>query len=123
MEIIMQGAIDRLRKYAGINGCPIAMAVTHYTNDRQDMWLYTLKVWMEKRRVTLDITYPKEKQTNSILEECKRVDGKKEIWKWITQTGITQIQDMLHVDGSWREDICKQNIATIIQGQIATNTK
>ena len=51
MEVIMRGAVDRLRKYAGINGCPMAENITKFTADRQDMWLYTLKVWMEKRSV------------------------------------------------------------------------
>ena len=69
----MRGAVDRLRKYAGINGCPMAENVTKFTADRQDMWLYTLKIWMEKRSVTLDIKYSMKEVTPSIVEACSRI--------------------------------------------------
>jgi hypothetical protein len=34
MEVIMRGAVDRLRKYAGINECPRVENVTKFTVDR-----------------------------------------------------------------------------------------
>ena len=43
MEDIIRGAVDRLRKYAGINKCPMAENITKFTADRPDMWLYTPK--------------------------------------------------------------------------------
>ena len=39
------------------------------------------------------------------------------------KTGITQLTETLHVDGSWREDIWTPEIATLVQGQISAKAK
>ena len=53
MERIMIGAVQRLKEYAGTEKCPLQHKVTEYTAPRADMWLYTLKVWMEKENITV----------------------------------------------------------------------
>ena len=118
MEIIMRGAIERLRIYAGTNGCPLQQDVTTYTKDRPDMWLYQLKKWMETQQITINSQYKATHSTKSIIETCTRKTHRDRIWQWVRRTGNTQISDIVHADSTWREDTMPNGIRTQIQGQI-----
>jgi hypothetical protein len=68
------------------------------------MWLYTLKVWMEKENITVKWdTGQMEEQ--GILDVCTQKQGRQDIWKWVRETGTTKIKELLYPDGDWREDI------------------
>ena len=53
MERIMIGAVQRLKEYVGTETCSLQHKVIENISPTTDMWLCTLKVWMEKENITV----------------------------------------------------------------------
>ena len=103
MERIMIGDVQRLNEFVGTETCPLQHKVTEYTAPRADMWLYTLKVWMEKENITVKWNVDRTEE-RGIMDACTKKQDRRDIWKWVRQTGCTKIRDLLYPDGDWRED-------------------
>ena len=124
MRIILQGALERLADYARISTCPLTTRCTHYTNRPKNMWLYEVKVWMEKHNFTLakpndDINH---KQKHKIMDICTRKKEGKDIWEWTNNIHIKYITDIIHEDGSIRTQLLEtlnEDIKSSIKGQLA----
>jgi hypothetical protein len=117
MERIMIGAVQRLKEYVGTETCPLQHKVTEYTAPRADMWLYTLKVWMEKENITVKWNADQTEE-RGIMDACTKKQDRRDIWKWVRQTGYTKIRDLLYPDGDWREDIMNDKVGAAVRGQI-----
>ena len=107
MKKIINGAIYRLKMEARINNNPLATTITNYMTPNTKSWLYNLKVWMEKKDIT--IIQPGndtlQKQDKSIMETCERLTGKNEVWNLINRKNITSIADTLHSNGVEKDEI------------------
>ena len=103
----MNGAIYRLKSDARIHNNPLATKITNYMTPNTKSWLYNLKVWMEKKGIT--IPHPNnttlQRQEKSIIENCSRLTRKNEIWNFINRKNMTSIQDTLHSNGEEKGEI------------------
>ena len=81
------------------------------------MWLYTLKVWMEKENITVKWNAG-QTEAQGIMDACTKKQDRRDIWKWVRQTGYTKIRDLLYPDGDWREDIMNDKVGAAVRGQI-----
>ena len=122
MKKIMRGAIARLQDYTSATGCPLRHEVTSYTTPRTDMWLYTLKMWMEEVNITVQWG-DTEQRGIGIMETCTNKKDRHEIWKWTKDTGITLVRDLVYPDGDWREHVLNSKVKSAIQGQIGGKEK
>ena len=80
MEIIMNGAIERLQEQACIQSNPLQTKITHFMTNQTQTWLYPLKIWMEENNIIMsDDPEPLSlKKETGILDACiRKREGKK----------------------------------------------
>ena len=124
MEKIMIGAVQRLQEYACTEQCPLETKVTGYTKPRTDMWLYTLKQWMEQNNITVTWPYSGDNTcTTGIMDVCTKETRRNEIWAWVRQTGLKTVSDLMYPDGTWREHMLPAGISANIKGQITSQSR
>ena len=119
----MMGAVQRLKEYANISTCPMTTRITKFTRTRHDMWMYTLKNWMEEKDITIQISRNEHNIENTIMDANKREQCGKEIWEWTRQNKIRRIENLINRDGTWREDIWNEKMRNMIRSQISNVTK
>ena len=62
----------------------------------------------------------KEKRTR-IMEHCNRKTNKKYLWKWTKQNNVHTLEELLHSNYTWREEIWtnkEQTIKNELQSQL-----
>ena len=76
----MIGAVQRQQEYACTERCPLEVNVTGYTKPRTDMWLYTLKQWMERNGIAVKWPYGTDNAcTTGVMDDCTKERHRNEI--------------------------------------------
>ena len=66
MKTLMIGAICTKQ-------CPLEIKVRGYTKPRTDMWLYTLKQWMEQNNITVKWAYSEDSTRTTGIMDVKEM--------------------------------------------------
>ena len=121
MYDIIMGALEREREYANINTNPLEHSYTDYVDEDRSSWIYQIKKWMEKNNITITIKDMKHTKKHRIMQHCHRKTNKNKIWKWINANKVYTVEELVHTDLTWRQDLWKKEdneIKTEMQSQL-----
>ena len=118
---IVMGALEREKDYANINTNPLEHSYTDYVDEDSSSWIHQIKKWMEKNNITITIKDMKHTKKNRIMQHCHRKTNKNKIWKWINTNKVYTVEELVHTDLTWRQDLWKKEdneIKTEMQSQL-----
>ena len=70
MSILGTEAVHRLQQHCKTTKPVLSIDVTHYTNQNQEMWLFQLKKWMEKTKITIQTNNDIKMDYTGIMDHC-----------------------------------------------------
>ena len=74
-----------------------------------------------KNNITITIKDKKQTKKNRIMQHCHRKTNKNKIWKWINTNKVYTVEELVHTDLTWRQDLWKKEdneIKTEMQSQL-----
>ena len=77
MGVLGIEAVDRLQQYCKTTEPVLSTDVTHYTIPHQQMWLFQLKKWMEKTRITIQTNNDAKMDYTGIMDHCTNKQNQK----------------------------------------------
>jgi hypothetical protein len=115
MRKIINGAINRLKLQAKILSNPLVTEITEFMAPQQNTWLYNLKLWMEAKGIKVRQNHngSLKEGSCSIMDMYKRKTQRREIWQFLERKHLKHIEDIMHSDGTMREEIWIDESATL----------
>ena len=96
----------------------MATKVTHFATPPDNMWLYLLKEWMERKEIQMTwnpqtkLAYNAQTTTgqpigkyhsdDAIIDVIQQKKHKKEAWQWLNKMEVWTVSDLINPDGHSR---------------------
>ena len=58
-----------------------------------------------KNNITITIKDMKHTKKHRIMQHCHRKTNKNKIWKWINANKVYTVEELVHTDLTWRQDL------------------
>ena len=75
----------------------------------------------EKNSITIHVKDMKQTKQNKIMQHCHRKTNKNKIWKWIHGKRVYTVEELVHTDLTWRQELWQKEdseIKTEMQSQL-----